>query len=481
MKRKQAYTLILLAAIASGFTACGGTAPSSDTTAPTDMTTAAPETGLAVNFTPELAEKLGLDGYDFHVFLRAASSAWSNPDIYVEDANGEVFNDAVFKRNQYLSETYGISVSVSYSANTSGTELGTAILAGDDSYDAAFPMARTAAGFAQEGALADFSSLEYVNLNSPVWNKTFNDNLTIGGKLYYATGDVSVNAFQSTRCFLFNKDLIEKYKLESPYALVKSGKWTYDRLAEMSAAASADLNGDSAMYESDQWGFIMQKPTAGLPLFFGSGENTTVMENGLPVISLGKERANNVFERIKDMLSDEKVYYIGEDAVIKQMYADGKGLFYTGVINTTSDLRASDIDFGLIPAPKYDASQEFYRAYADGWCISPAVIPVSAKNVERSGFILQAMAEASAEMVRPAYYDIVLTGKNLRDKESAEMLDLLCANFTLDNCDVYSWSGVMTIISQTLGRQQDQALATILASTESALQAAIDKTVEALK
>ena len=58
MKRKQAYTLILLAAIASGFTACGGTAPSSDTTAPTDMTTAAPETGLAVNFTPELAEKL---------------------------------------------------------------------------------------------------------------------------------------------------------------------------------------------------------------------------------------------------------------------------------------------------------------------------------------------------------------------------------------------------------------------------------------
>ena len=42
----------------------------------------------------------------------------------------------------------------------------------------------------------------------------------------------------------FNKKLIEEYDLDDPYALVKSGEWTLDRLFSMSSEMLLDLNGD---------------------------------------------------------------------------------------------------------------------------------------------------------------------------------------------------------------------------------------------
>lgn len=49
-------------------------------------------------------------------------------------------------------------------------------------------------------------------------------------------------------------------------------------------------------------------------------------------------------------------------------------------------------------------------------------------------------------MLVDTYYDLVLTGKALRDDESAELLDILVNNYVLDNCDLYSWSGLWELI-----------------------------------
>ena len=41
------------------------------------------------------------------------------------------------------------------------------------------------------------------------------------------------------------------------------------------------------------------------------------------------------------------------------------------------------------------------------------------------GSVLQALAVLSAYYITPAYYEITITGKGLRDEESAEMLDII--------------------------------------------------------
>ncbi|MBE6611082.1 MAG: extracellular solute-binding protein [Ruminococcaceae bacterium] len=479
MKRtaKLTTTLLLLAGLLAS---CGGTASTGgNTTASTgDTTTEAPETGLAASFTPELKTSLGLEDYVVNVFLRDPSDMWSNPDIYMESETGDVLDDAVYKRNLYLEETYGFTIEAGYSAETSGSGLDTLVLSGDETYDIAFPSARMAATYAQKGVLLDLYNLDYIDFDNSVWNKMFNDTLTFGGKLFFATGDITVNSYQSVRGFMFNKGLADKYKLDDPYTLVDSGKWTLDNFNKMCTAAAADLNGDSKMDITDQWGMAWQDWMSGLIFYYGAGEMMVDMDkNHLPVVSVGDERSLEVFEGVKKMMADTDTYYLGTDAEILEAFQSGRSLFFAEALIHAASMRTSDVEFGILPVPKYDEKQENYVNFADGWCISPVVVPNSVKSAERAGFIIEALAEASSQIVKPAYYDICLEGKYIRDEESSKMLDLIFGNFVLDNGDVYQWSGLMESIRAAFRSQA--SLTTIVASGKTALEKEIEKTIEA--
>jgi hypothetical protein len=49
-----------------------------------------------------------------------------------------------------------------------------------------------------------------------------------------------------------------------------------------------------------------------------------------------------------------------------------------------------------------------------------------------TGSVLEAMACESLYTVTPAYYDITLEGKQLRDNESSEMLDIILGSRVFD-------------------------------------------------
>ena len=86
-------------------------------------------------------------------------------------------------------------------------------------------------------------------------------------------------------------------------------------------------------------------------------------------------------------------------------------------------------EFGILPVPKYDKAQEFYRTWthASGSTFSiTSAIPES--QAETVGLIMQAYAILSHQYVKPAYYDIMLTSRNIHDSDSAEMMDLMFSN-----------------------------------------------------
>ena len=491
MKRMLAILLLaamLLSAIACGKSEDSGAATTTatpnapaeveTTTAAVEETTLPPETGFSETIPEEEVAALGLDGCTVNVFMRAEGVVWDNQDIWVETATGDVFNDAVFNRNLFLEEKYGFTFKLYRSADTYARELKNYVLAQDDTYDLAFPMARTAATFAPAGYLVDLYELNYIDPSTDVWNHVFNDEMVYDGKLFFITGDISVNAFKAVRVMMFNKTLYKEYSLESPYELVNSGKWTFDKMNEQVSVGSRDLNGDQKMALDDQWGMVMQTATAGLPLFYGAGLKTVEMVDGLPEITLDSSHASDVFDKITNIFADESVYYIGEAADAKLIFSEGRALLYAEVLKTAIDLRSSEVEFGLLPAPKYNEEQEFYRAYADCWCISPAVIPTSAKNPELSAFVLQATSEASTNTTRTAYYDVALTYQQLRDEESREMLDLIFDNFTLDSCDLYQWGGMVESIRKVFARVSSGNLSSILASSKKALEVTMGLTTK---
>ena len=465
--------------------ACGGSGDvdvtvvtSSDTTA--GETTVQSEPSLLSTFTPELKAELGLDGYVFNVLLRDEAAGWSIYDLIAEEETGDILNDAVYARNLFLEDKYGFSIKAGYSENTECSELTTYILSGDTTYDASFPMARLGASAASQGLLYDMNDMKYINFAHSSWNHLFNDTLSIGGKQFYATGDITTNSYSAIHVFFFNKDIREKNKLDDPYELVKSGKWTIDALNKMAVQVAEDVNGDTVMDNNDRFGMTLSAYTGGLFFYYGAGEQMIIKDSDdLPVLRVGSERSVEVYDKITKILADRNTYYFSKDYLeYQKQFNDGNALFLPEVLDHANTMRPHDINFGILPLPKFDEEQEQYYCFANGWCISPVVVPKNSVNPDRTGFIIQALAEASQQFVNPQYYDKVLTYKALRDDESAEMLDLIIHNFILDNADIYRWNGIDEAVRD--GMTNGDALTTIVAANKTPVEAAIEKTVKGI-
>ena len=110
--------------------------------------------------------------------------------------------------------------------------------------------------------------------------------------------------------------------------------------------------------------------------------------------------------------------------------------------------------FLLIPSilskvtmPKYSEAQEKYYPYADGYCLNLVGIPISNTVPEDAALVLEALSAVSPSTLTPAYYDICLTGKSIRDMESEAMLDIIFSSYTIDNCDLMQFSFMSTLSS----------------------------------
>ena len=129
------------------------------------------------------------------------------------------------------------------------------MLAGDQSYDLYFSNCY-ATPLAAEGYLYELNELPNVDLSNPWWDQAALEDLSVRGKSYLATGDISPTSLMTSSCMTFNKNLLDDIGMEYPYDLVYEGKWTIDKLASLTTDLSRDLNGDSQYtLEDDLFGY----------------------------------------------------------------------------------------------------------------------------------------------------------------------------------------------------------------------------------
>ena len=71
------------------------------------------------------------DGYNFRIFARSGQLS----DQYLEEDTGDVVTSAVYKRNKFVEERYGITITGTESSSGNyETDALNSILAGDDAY-----------------------------------------------------------------------------------------------------------------------------------------------------------------------------------------------------------------------------------------------------------------------------------------------------------------------------------------------------------
>jgi hypothetical protein len=114
------------------------------------------------------------------------------------------------------------------------------------------------------------------------------------------------------------------------------------------------------------------------------------------------------------------------------MFQNDQALFMWIRMVNIVPLRSMPTDFGVLPIPKRDTAQNYYSCDVNSWTGLGITVPVTAAEMDNMGIFLEAYAAESHRRVKPAYYDVLLSGKVARDEESLDMLDIIFGNRTYD-------------------------------------------------
>ncbi|MCL2774080.1 MAG: extracellular solute-binding protein [Oscillospiraceae bacterium] len=436
---------------------------------------------------PDLPDS-NFNGYEFKIYSKGpAYNEWASQDISASEETGEPINDAVYKRNNYVEDK--LNIKITEVPSTSGdmvSPVKKSVAAGDNSYDAVVPNMFDQATLAASGNLTDLKQVPYINLSQPWWDQKANADLTIGGKLFFTVGDLFIMDNDATWLVIFNKKLIADLALETPYDIVKNGKWTFDKLIEMCKGVSKDLNGDGKMDENDFYGNVSQGEN--MTAFYLAAQEKIANKdaNDLPYTEMDTDRSESVIAKIYDLMYDNNTSYnywdikaIGDlqpFQVCQKVFEDDRALFYITALQIVIRMRNMQTNFGIVPMPKFDANQQDYAHYVHPTA-SALSIPVSNHGLDRTGIILEALSAESRYTVRPAYYDISINGKFLRDEESIGMLDIILATRVFDLATMFNWKGLGTIL-EDMYRTKSRDFVSTYDKKKDSFDTAISKTVE---
>ncbi len=425
------------------------------------------------------------EGSTFTILTKAvaAYNEWGEVSVWTEAENGDAVNDAIYRRNGFIEETYNIDIAEYQSGSVSG-DITKSVAAADSAYDVVMPAFGDCGSLAASGNFLDLFELEYTDFARDWWDQRSVSDLTITGKLFFAGSDISTLNNDATWCTMFNKVMIDDYTLTSPYELVEQNKWNYDNFYNMYYQVSTDINGNGKFDTDDIYVNLTQNENYNA-MYIGSGERL-IEKNAedVPVISLGSnERSVNVLEIMVSIMTDEqfslnyhtKASALGYHLWTTQMFEESRGLFWITNLQIVIRLRNLETAMGIVPVPKFSEDQESYSNVV--WTVgSYTAVPKTIADPERVGVILEAMAAKSMQLLRPAYYDIALNGKYLRDEESIEMLDIVISERVYDLGLAYGFGGITEII-QSLVSKGNTGLMSAMDSKTKSIQSAIDKVV----
>lgn len=375
---------------------------------------------------------------------------WDLNGIEISEETGDIIDDAVYRRNRDVQERYNVNFAYTSSAGHLAdwdkwfTTCKTGVMAGDDAMDIVGGYGYYMSAVAIDSEIFfNLNDVEALDFDQPWWAGRMHETASIGGNLYTIVGNVDPGYYGQTQTMVFNKGLAQELNIGDLYALVGDGAWTFDKLVEYSKLSSADLDGDGTYGENDRYGLALED-YAGIDAF-NSGFDVKYTEydaDGVPSVPGLTEKITDVITSMCDfVINAPSVYFnlkkMDGDAV--NMFAKGNTLFSPKGFSGLHGMRELELDFGILPYPKWDEAQpEYYSANAIH-NTTVFAIPITA-DTERAGCILEAMSCLGYQNVLPEYYERALKGKGVRDDESEEMLDIIFNQFRFDFTYIYSYA-----------------------------------------
>ncbi len=441
MKNKNKLGIIsLLIATATMCTCFAGCAkePSEGTESGTSAETSAEVQDKSGVFEIE-AGKYNFDGATFNILMTSYGTD-AIDDFDFEGATNTTMSSAVDRRNKTVEEYLGVKINttVDFKYKNSGPAK---IIASVDSdtrdWDAAFVSGYDAVPLSYGSYLYDLNSLANISTEKVWWDRGANEELSMNGILFFTNGDISYYDDMQQYCVAFNKEVFKRHSDKEGfatdiYSLVNNGGWTLDAMAAMAKAVTSDLDGNDKMDMNDAYGIVTWDDTV-YGVYTSSGQKIVDIAadgSSLELTIVGNETGINALTKYFEICRTDAINYQKQGTGNTQkgcedIFMGSNALFYLTRLQALEDLRNMDVNYGILPYPKFSDTQDRYYTTVSPYHINYVAVPNLEDCSAMSGAVLETLAYYSREIVTPAYYDSTLTGQYFRDDESAEMLTLL--------------------------------------------------------
>ncbi len=416
----------------------------------------------------------------------------SKSEFGVTEENGDPVNDARYKRNTAIEEQFNVNL-VAYDYNIEQNLMthvhdsvrsfvDKLIMAGDNDYMFMMLPGYTVCSMAENGSLMDLKSMPNIDFSKPWWDQKANSDLLIMDKLFYTTGDITTADNDATCTVLFNKVLAEDYDLPDIYGLVRDGKWTLEQFYALCADVSKDVNGDTKYDDNDQYGAMIWDDITMAVVNATGAKCASTGTNGEVILTLNDERVANVLDTYIEFGRDTAQCFQYQravdtsDTVATRMFSNNQVLFFMQLMQIIPKLRDMEADFGIIPFPKYDETQDSYYNTVGSWHSVFFCMPMTTADQEMSTILAEALACEAKYTVTDAYYEMNLKTKAARDEESSAMLDIIFETRVYDLGWYYQFGGYNEGVMNLFRLNQKAGeFSSLYAKNEKRAQKQIDK------
>lgn len=392
-----------------------------------------PEANLYDHFTPK-------DFEDEPFRILNSDSDWGLVVMDTEVISTPV-DSAIYSRNQYLEENLCVDIEVTQMEYHAVNDTIYNQVTGDlYQYDICYNESWKQTALVTKGVYKSAQSYDqYLDFGKPWWYADVLSDLTIADNLYLVAGDMNMMLNDSLWCMAFNVDIINKFGETSPYELVYDGEWTYEALYRLSKDTRVD----------GKYGIVSHIAFADALIVGANLPLTYKNEDGKLVRSEIDDHFVTVFQKMVTYFFENNEMG-GENGIRTSYESDnytggkfnkevynhhneftaGNATFHAG---TVGDMRvympSSEIEYGIIPIPKYNTAQEDYISYvyrAASVCGVPANINnQSSGTLERVCTVMEWMCAYSYKLVKPVYYEVILYGRISRQPEAVDMLKII--------------------------------------------------------
>ena len=497
-KSKVFIVLLLCVALLLPLAACSKNEEKSDDNNNSNTATESSDVESAEPADPDAPNlpKIDMGGKTFTILTSGwgGDSNLSN-DLAVEEYTGEPIDDASYERKIKIEQEYNCKI-VQFNESDSNevvTKYVNSILAADNAYAFAVTTCTNFSSLLLGNYLIDLKELPYVDMDKPYWDKDFNNSMAIMGKNFAASGDISKRRLECVWIMCFNKAMITDYNLESPYDLVKEGKWTYDKMHEMGKMVAHDINGDGVMNRVDDiWGINYTGDTI-MGIINSSGVKIAELDaNGIPQLTIDTEanlgKLMRIYTEMRDNTYSIDTLFQSGGGVTglpdAQIFSEGRCLFLACATHNVSQIREGDsadiglrtmqTDFGIIPYPKWDESQANYMPHTAGNYHPVISVPITNDDLENTSIIMEALAYEGRKTIIPIFYDSLLKTKTARDEESVEMLDYIFGNMSYDVGNMYNIGGIVGVFGYEMSTNLRANIVSTVEKNKVKWQKAID-------